>query len=79
MKRQTRIGSPPSQYTAIIQRDGRWWIGWIAEIRGVNSQGRTRKELMDNLRSALKEILDMNRDLARADVEGEFEEVSVKV
>jgi len=26
-------------YKAIIQRDGPWWIGWIEEIPGVNSQG----------------------------------------
>jgi len=45
-----------SEYTAVIQRDGKWWIGWIEEVPGVNSQGRTRKELIENLRSALKEI-----------------------
>jgi predicted RNase H-like HicB family nuclease len=50
-----------SQYTAVIQRDGKWWIGWIEEIQGVNCQGRTRKELMVNLRSALREILQLNR------------------
>ena len=20
-------------YTAVVQRDGKWWIGWIEEIR----------------------------------------------
>ena len=24
-------------YTAVIQRDGLWWIGWVEEIPGVNS------------------------------------------
>lgn len=43
-------------YTAVIQRDGPWWIGWIEEIPGVNSQGSTREELLENLRSALKEV-----------------------
>ena len=38
-------------FTAVIQRDGQWWIGWIEEIPGVNSQGDTRDELLDNLRS----------------------------
>ena len=54
-------GPHMSQYTAVIQRDGKWWIGWIEEIQGVNCQGRTRKELMVNLRSALREILQLNR------------------
>lgn len=46
-------------WTAVIQRDGTWWIGWIEEIPGVNSQADTREELLDNLRSALSEALDM--------------------
>jgi predicted RNase H-like HicB family nuclease len=50
-------------YTAIIQRDAKWWIGWIKEIPGVNSQGRSRKELLENLRSALREALEMDLDL----------------
>ncbi|MDP6549591.1 MAG: type II toxin-antitoxin system HicB family antitoxin [Dehalococcoidia bacterium] len=50
-----------STYTALIQRDGDWWIGWVKEISGVNSQGRNREELVENLRSALEEALQMNR------------------
>ena len=38
-----------------------WWVGWIEEIPGVNSQGTTREELMENLQSALTEALEMNR------------------
>ena len=48
-------------HRAIIERDGPWWIGWIDEIPGVNSQGATREELMENLKSALDEALEMNR------------------
>ena len=43
-------------YTAVIQRDGDWWIGWIEEIPGVNSQGRTREKLLENLASALADV-----------------------
>ena len=28
-----------AKYTAVIQRDGKWWIGWLEEIPGVNGQG----------------------------------------
>ena len=38
-----------------------WWIGWIEEVPGVNSQGRTREELLENLQDALEEALEMNR------------------
>lgn len=66
-------------YKAIIQRDGEWWVGWIEEIQGVNSQGATREELLDNLRSALQEALEMNRADARAAAKGTFEEESILV
>ena len=57
----------PAMYTAVVQRDGDWWIGWVEEIPGVNSQGKTREELLENLRSALDEALEMNRDLGVPD------------
>lgn len=54
-----------NEYTAVVQKDGRWWVGWVEEIPGVNSQGQTRKELIENLRSALEEALGMNPSDAR--------------
>ncbi len=64
-----------NQYTAAVRQDGDWWIGWIEELPGVNSQGVTRDELMENLESALNEALEMNRDDARA--AAGVEEVSI--
>jgi predicted RNase H-like HicB family nuclease len=66
-----------TSYTAVIQRHGEWWIGWVEEVPGVNSQGATREELLDNLRDALEEALEMNRQDARAAAAGAFEEVSL--
>jgi predicted RNase H-like HicB family nuclease len=66
-----------TRYNAIIQQDGDWWIGWVEEIPGVNSQGRTRAELLDNLQSALQEALEMNRADALAAAKGAYEEVSL--
>lgn len=68
-----------SEYKALIQRDGKWWVGWVEEVPGVNSQGHTRKELMDNLTSALREALEMNKADARSHVKGDYEEASVLV
>jgi predicted RNase H-like HicB family nuclease len=65
-------------YTAVVQRRDTWWIGWIEEVPGVNSQGATREELLDNLRSALEEVLEMNRAEALAAALGApYEEVRV--
>jgi predicted RNase H-like HicB family nuclease len=35
-----------NEYTAIIKKDGDWWIGWIEEISGVNAQEETKEELL---------------------------------
>jgi predicted RNase H-like HicB family nuclease len=64
-------------YSAVIQQHGEWWIGWVEEVPGVNSQGHTREELLDNLRDALAEALEMNRAEARAAATGAYEEVSI--
>ncbi len=66
-----------TSYTANVQQDGDWWIGWVEEVPGVNSQGHTRDELLDNLRDALEEALEMNRAEARAAAVGAYDEVSL--
>ena len=65
-------------YTAVIRRDGRWWIGWVEEVPGVNSQGETREELLSNLREALAEAIEMNREDARKAAGEQFEEVALQ-
>ena len=64
-------------WTAIISQDDGWWIGWIAEVPGVNAQERTREELLESLSEVLREALEMNRHDAFAHAHGHFEEVAV--
>jgi predicted RNase H-like HicB family nuclease len=66
-------------FTAVVKQDEGWWIGWVEEIPGVNSQGKTRSELMKNLRSALKEALQFNREEALAAAQDGYEEKSILV
>jgi predicted RNase H-like HicB family nuclease len=66
-----------NEFTAVVQRDGRWWVGWVQEIPGVNSQGETREELMENLQSALREMLELNRADALKAAGDDFEEVRI--
>lgn len=54
----------PNRYTAITKQDGDWWIGWIEEIPGVNCQEKTREELLESLKTTLKEALALNREEA---------------
>jgi predicted RNase H-like HicB family nuclease len=66
-----------NEFTAVVQRDGPWWVGWVQEIPGVNSQGESREELMENLKSALKEMLELNRADALKAAGDDFEEVRI--
>ena len=77
MTTSVQAGSEQGLFTAVVKQDGPWWIGWVEEIPGVNSQGLNRDELIENLRSALSEALEMNRAAALAEVTGDFEEVRI--
>lgn len=52
------------EFTAVFERHGRWYIGYVEEIPGVNTQGRTLAEARENLKEALQLILEENRRLA---------------
>ena len=45
-------------FTAVYQKHGKWHLGWIEEIPGVNTQGKTLKEVKENLKEALELILE---------------------
>ena len=65
-------------YTAVIQHDEGWWIGWIQEISGVNGQERTKDALLETLRITLQETIEYNREEAIRRTENEaFEEVTI--
>jgi predicted RNase H-like HicB family nuclease len=66
-----------TNYSAVIQERDGLWLGWVEEVPGVNAQAPTREELMEDLRSALAEALEMNRADARAAAQGSYEEVSL--
>lgn len=68
-----------NQYTAVVKQNGDWWIGWIAEVPGVNCQERTRAELLDSLRVTLREALDFNRQDALREAGGDFTEERIAV
>jgi predicted RNase H-like HicB family nuclease len=52
------------QFTSIIEKRGRWYVAYIEEIPGVNTQGRTLAEARRNLKEALKLVIETNRELA---------------
>lgn len=45
------------EFTAIIERDGEWYIAYCREIPGANGQGKTREEARTSLSEAIALIL----------------------
>jgi len=50
-----------NEFTAIIERDGEWYIAHCPEIPGANGQGRTQAEARKNLAEAIALILEDRR------------------
>jgi predicted RNase H-like HicB family nuclease len=51
-----------NEFTAVIEEDGEWHIGYCPEIPGANGQGRTREECVQSLASAMELILEDRRE-----------------
>lgn len=51
-----------NEFTAIIERDGDWYIAYCLEIPGANGQGRTKDDARENLAEAIELILEDQRE-----------------
>ena len=58
------------KFTAVFEQDGDWWIGYVEELPGANTQGHTIEEARENLIEAVQLIIEANRELARRDAAG---------
>lgn len=67
------------EYTAVLKRQGDWWIGWIEEIPGVNCQEATREGLLESLRVTLREAIAMNREEALRMAAADYVEEQIAV
>lgn len=68
-----------SEFTAIIEEDGEWFIGYCPEIPGANGQGKTVEECRANLAAAIELILEDRREDALRGVPPEAIRDSVTV
>ena len=74
------MASMPNEFTAVIERDGDWFVAYCAEIPGANGQGRTKEEALENLSGAVALILeDRRQDALRGLPDGAIQEkVTIK-
>jgi predicted RNase H-like HicB family nuclease len=57
------------EFTAVYRKVPEGYIGFIEELPGANTQGRTLEEVRANLREAAQLVLEANRTLAMQDVD----------
>ena len=50
-------------FEATIEKRGKWYIAWVDAVPGAFSQGRTLKEVQENLKEAVQLILESQREL----------------
>jgi predicted RNase H-like HicB family nuclease len=51
-----------NEFTAVVERDGEWFIAYCPEIPGANGQGRTKDECLENLADAIELVLEDRRE-----------------
>lgn len=59
-----------NKFTAVFEQVDEWWIGYVEELPGANTQGKTLGEVRDNLKEAVQLIIEANRELARRETVG---------
>jgi predicted RNase H-like HicB family nuclease len=68
-----------NRYTALIVREGKWFMAICPEIVEANGQGRTREACLDNLAAAIETVLEYRREKAMEDVPQGSEQTAVLV
>ncbi len=51
-----------NEFTAIVEKDGEWFIAYCPEIPGANGQGKTKDECLKSLADAIDLILEDRRE-----------------
>lgn len=56
--------------TAVFRKIPKGYVGFVEELPGANTQGRTLAEARRNLKEAIELVLETNRELAEESVKG---------
>ena len=52
------------KFTAVYEKVDKGWIGFVEELPGANTQGKTKEEVQENLKEAVQLIFEANRELS---------------
>lgn len=51
-----------NEFTAIVERDGKWFVAYCPEVPGANGQGKTKAACLKSLAKAIHLILEDRRE-----------------
>ena len=51
-----------NEFTAVVERDGPWYVAYCPEIPGANGQGETKADCLESLKAAIELILRDRRE-----------------
>ncbi len=66
-------------FEATIEKREKWYIGWVDAVPGAFSQGKTVKEVENNLKEAVQLILESQQELKKQSSSGEILKRKIQV
>jgi predicted RNase H-like HicB family nuclease len=66
-------------FEATIEKRDKWYIGWVDAVPGAFSQGRTIREVQENLKEAVQLILESQCELREEGAGGKILKRKIRV
>jgi len=70
LKRTTKAKALLGPFTAVFEDRGKWVIGYVEELPGANTQGKTLEEARENLKEAVFMVINSYRKEAEKQIKG---------
>jgi predicted RNase H-like HicB family nuclease len=68
-----------NRYTAVVQKDGKWFTALCPEVPEANGQGKTREACLESLASAIELVLEYRREQSLQKAPRGAEQTSIMV
>ena len=68
-----------NRYSAVVQRDGKWFTAFCPEVPEANGQGKTREACLESLAAAIELVIAYKRERGLENAPRGAEQTSVLV
>jgi predicted RNase H-like HicB family nuclease len=66
-------------FEATIEKRDRWYVGWVDAVPGAFSQGRTIRDVQENLKEAVQLVLESQCELKQKGTGGKILKRKIQV